>query len=74
MATRVKKGQLRKWNNNTCITFLVMSRKTVRRIVRDNLGWRGRDRGINMWTVLQEGEIYEASEIEIFHGSTSLTN
>ena len=74
MTTRVKKGQLRKWNDYTGITFLVMSRKTVRGIVRDDLGWGGRDRGVNMWTVLQEGEIYETSEIEIFHGSTSLTN
>ena len=70
MPDRVKKGQLRIWNNETKTTFVTLTRKTIKGIVRqEDLGWGGRDRGLNIWTVFERGEILEEYETEIYHGS-----
>jgi len=60
---RVKKGQLRRWNQHVEVlggrTFLTVSSRIVRDRERDELGWGGRDRGEILWSILEEGSLVE---------------
>lgn len=56
---RVKKGQLRRWNQDTEVlgsrTFLTISSRIIRDRERDELGWGGRHRGEILWSILEDG-------------------
>ena len=60
---RVKKGQLRRWNQDVEAlggrTFLTISSRIIRDRERDEPGWGGRERGESLWSILEGGILAE---------------
>jgi hypothetical protein len=73
---RVKKGQLRRWNQDVEVlggrNFLTVSSRIIRDRERDDLGWGERGRGEILWTILEDGNIVEdVSQMDI-HASSDV--
>jgi len=73
---RVKKGQLRRWNQDTEVlgsrTFLTISSRIIRDRERDELGWGERDRGEILWSVLEDGSILEDFPQTYIHANSEV--
>ena len=75
---RVKKGQLRRWNQDVETlggrNFLTVSSRIVRDRERDDLGWGERGRGEILWTILEDGNIVEDIPQMAIHANSEAIN
>ena len=73
---RVKKGQLRRWNQHVEVlgdrTFLTISSRIIRDRERNELGWEGRDRGEILWSILEDGSILEDFPQTYIHANSEV--
>jgi len=61
----IKKGQLRRWNNDRL--FMTIGYKIIRDGTdrRHEVGWGRAHQGRKVWSILEDGVLYEMDHIEI---------